>query len=248
MCSLVFFHGCWPSRPLLVVANRDEQLDRPASGPRLHDGTLRWLAPVDERAGGTWWGLNERGVFAALTNRYEGRPPDAELRSRGELIPLALQASTAAQAAARVAAHDASDYNPFRLVIADRTRMLLVLPLEGDLVARDRSANALVVTERSHGAAASRRVTELEAWVAELLPGPPPSLDNLGERMAQVDTEDGFEGACVVLPGVNYGTRSSVALAVDEVGLWELRFADGPPHRAEYRPVTEPLRALGLLG
>jgi len=69
MCTLIVLHRCVPGRPLVVAANRDEFLDRPAAGPALRmrdSGPI--LAPLDLEAGGTWLGLNGRGVFAGLTN------------------------------------------------------------------------------------------------------------------------------------------------------------------------------------
>src|SRR6185295_8299258 len=70
MCTLVALHRCTPDASLWVAANRDEFLDRPAEGPALRNGRAGALvAPLDRRAGGTWWGLNAHGVFAAITNR-----------------------------------------------------------------------------------------------------------------------------------------------------------------------------------
>ncbi len=69
MCTLIVLHRCVPGRPLVVAANRDEFLERPAEGPALRRiGDGRIMAPLDLEAGGTWLGLNERGVFAGLTN------------------------------------------------------------------------------------------------------------------------------------------------------------------------------------
>ena len=74
MCTLIALHRCVPGSPLVVAANRDEFLARPAEGPALRmreNGPI--LAPLDVEAGGTWLGLNGRGVFVGLTNlRPEG--------------------------------------------------------------------------------------------------------------------------------------------------------------------------------
>ena len=93
MCTLIVLHRCFADAELLVAANRDEYLDRPAEPPALR----RWngrtvLAPRDVRAGGTWLGLNDAGVFAALTNRPNATP-DPTRRSRGLLVVDALAAS-----------------------------------------------------------------------------------------------------------------------------------------------------------
>jgi len=98
MCTLIALHQCVVGAPLVIAANRDEFLDRPAEGPALRDtshGTI--LAPKDARAGGTWLGMNPSGLFAAVTNRRNGEP-DPELRSRGLLVHDVLGAATAEKA------------------------------------------------------------------------------------------------------------------------------------------------------
>ena len=75
MCTLIALHRPHPRVPLVVAANRDEYLDRPASGLAIFEsGGRRIVAPRDLRAGGTWLGLNDRGMFAALTNRPNPTP------------------------------------------------------------------------------------------------------------------------------------------------------------------------------
>jgi uncharacterized protein with NRDE domain len=128
MCTLVVLHRCVPGSPLVVAANRDEFLGRPAEGPRLRTTrTGPIVAPLDLEAGGTWVGVNARGVFAGLTNL---RPPvapdktgnagqDISLRSRGEVVMMALEAGSAAEAARRLSKLEEETYNPFQLLIAD---------------------------------------------------------------------------------------------------------------------------------
>ena len=83
MCTLVALHRCTPDAFLWIAANRDEYADRPSDGPALRKGRNGLLvAPLDRRAGGTWWGVSAQGVFAALTNRPT-RELDATRRSRG---------------------------------------------------------------------------------------------------------------------------------------------------------------------
>ena len=82
MCTLIVLHRCFADAELLVAANRDEYLDRPAELPALRVWNGRTvLAPRDARAGGTWLGMNDAGLFAALTNRPTPRP-DPRLRTR----------------------------------------------------------------------------------------------------------------------------------------------------------------------
>lgn len=82
--------GVDPDAPLVVAANRDERLDRPALAMTvLTEGDPRILGGRDEQAGGTWLAVNDRGVVAGLTNRPAPDGADPARRTRGEL-PLAL--------------------------------------------------------------------------------------------------------------------------------------------------------------
>src|SRR5438270_56181 len=116
MCMLAIAWQARPDTPLAVTANRDELYDRPARGPRIEGGALM---PQDLAAGGTWLGLNSRGLFAGITNRAGG-PRDAARRSRGLLVRDALQAPDARSLYAQLQPLRAEEYNGFHLVYADR--------------------------------------------------------------------------------------------------------------------------------
>ena len=72
-----------PGGVLQVAANRDEFLKRPAAPPSIWEEG--WLAPRDLEAGGTWLGLNPRGLFVGVTNRA-GVHRASDRRSRGLLV------------------------------------------------------------------------------------------------------------------------------------------------------------------
>src|SRR5262245_38362910 len=113
MCTLIVLHRCHPGTPLLVAANRDEYVARPALGPRVHTWHgRRVVAPIDERAGGSWLGLNDAGVFVGLTNRPTAKL-DAARRSRGLVVADALGCASAARAAEAALQLPAGAYNPF---------------------------------------------------------------------------------------------------------------------------------------
>ena len=101
VCTLAAFVGAFPAWPLVVAANRDEYLARPATPPAL----LRETAPRafggrDLAAGGTWLGVAETGLVAGMLNRRSTTPPDPACRSRGQLCLDLLGCATAAAAAA----------------------------------------------------------------------------------------------------------------------------------------------------
>src|SRR5512145_1458577 len=88
-----------PQYPLLVAANRDEQYDRPSAPPQVLGEEPKIIAGRDLRAGGTWLGINEHGVLAALLNRRvnSGTVSFPDARSRGLLSLDLLAHSSAAE-------------------------------------------------------------------------------------------------------------------------------------------------------
>ena len=138
MCTLIVLHRCIPGRPLVVAANRDEFLARPAEGPAIREGRSgRILAPRDLAAGGTWLGLNDRGVFVGLTNLRPAIQDDVDpdgpvvakpgLRSRGEVVMAALDAGSAVEAAEALGELEIGAYNAFQLLVADEREARLTV-------------------------------------------------------------------------------------------------------------------------
>jgi uncharacterized protein with NRDE domain len=89
MCLIAWSWQPGQRRTLLLAANRDEWLQRPASPmhwwePR-DDGVPPLLAGRDLQGGGTWLGLRRDGLLAALTNVREPGPRDPARPSRGDL-------------------------------------------------------------------------------------------------------------------------------------------------------------------
>ena len=157
MCTLIVATREWFEAPLVVLANRDERLDRPAGPPRMwNDGPVPVLAPEDLEAGGTWWGLSARGVFAGITNRFMP-PPDPGRVSRGTLVLDALAHETSAEAANTLAALPGDRYNPFHLVVADLRNAHLIWG-DGEAIRRQvLKPGTHVFTERSLEAAPTDR-------------------------------------------------------------------------------------------
>jgi len=82
----------------LVAANREERFERPTQPPKIQSGTPRAVCGIDRKAGGTWLGVNQHGMFAAVTNRRKNAVP-ADPRSRGLLCRELLSLRTAKEAA-----------------------------------------------------------------------------------------------------------------------------------------------------
>lgn len=118
MCTLVLYFQVFNDFPVLVAANRDEHYDRPAAAPMVLSTHPRVLAGQDLRAGGTWLGVNEHGVLAAILNRRSDETTDAPSRSRG-LLCLDLLACKSATDARKLLEVQRERYQPFTVVFVD---------------------------------------------------------------------------------------------------------------------------------
>jgi hypothetical protein len=117
--------------PALVrlVVNRDEQRTRPqAVEPcRHHLGTRHAVYPIDPIGPGTWVGVNDAGVAAALLNvTAVGRAASAGCRSRGLIVPAVLDSDSLEDAVARAIGLPSTAFSAFRLIIVHRRRLAVV--------------------------------------------------------------------------------------------------------------------------
>ena len=238
MCTLIALHRCVPQWPLVVAANRDEYRDRPAEGLAVRwSRGRRLVAPADRRAGGTWLGVNEAGLFAGLTNRPT-RTPDPERRSRGLLVLDALAEASAADAARALERLPRGTYNPFNLLVADGRDAFVVVyeerPAVVELIPGVHVVGNADPDDAAHPKTA-RILNRARRVAAE--PGAAP-LEALAELCRDHEDEGGpLSAACVHAGG--YGTRSSTLLRLgSEPGQGALRHAEGPPCRADYEDWT----------
>src|SRR5262249_22814900 len=101
MCFILALFQVHPTYPLVIAANRDELRTRPSQGPHRWPGEPAIWAGRDAVAGGTWLGVNDRGVLAAITNRRDGTL-DPSRPSRGNFCLDVLRQSSPEAARALV--------------------------------------------------------------------------------------------------------------------------------------------------
>ncbi|MGA2519926.1 MAG: NRDE family protein [Acidimicrobiales bacterium] len=239
MCLLVVVWRLDPGAPLVVGANRDERLDRPASATTvLRASSPRILGGRDEVAGGTWLAVNEHGVVAGLTNRpaREGRDPSK--RSRGELpLALASQRSAASAVDDFVTSERPADYNPAWLLVADRTDAFAIDMTGGDAPLATTLGPGLHVLENNPFGSASPKVEQVRALLGD---APERGGEELRARLASVladhhvpadDSGRRPETLAACVHADDYGTRSSTLVVVpaDAAARPVVEVADGHP-------------------
>jgi uncharacterized protein with NRDE domain len=252
VCTLTVAWQALPDTPVAVAANRDEADDRPSTPPRVRSepagsGEPRILAPRDERAGGTWIGVSDAGVFAGITNRWTDATLAGE-RSRGQLVADALAAPTAADAMAVVRdAVERHEYDGFYLTVLDESDGV-VLGWDGTLTETHLDPGVHVVVNvgvddqfdvpeyrRSVG---ERQAANARRARADLEGRPGESVDDWLDRARAVLTDHEY-GLCVHENG--YGTQSSSIVTIADDGAVTYEFAPGPPCRTAFESVSHDL-------
>ena len=135
MCTVLLIFRIHIDYPLILAANRDEFLERTASGPRLLSNLPRSIGGLDLREQGTWLGANEQGFIVGLTNQRTYRVPDRSLQSRGQLVRKLLRSNCIDEIQNRLSEVDPTLYNPFNLFSATRKTCISLTP--------DRTKNGL---------------------------------------------------------------------------------------------------------
>jgi hypothetical protein len=231
VCTLVFAYQVFEAG-IVAAANRDERLDRPSESPAVRDWGCRVLAPKDTEAAGTWLGVNEHGVFVALTNRWTDREGD---RSRGLLVREALGYESADEATRYIEQELATNaYAGCNLVVADEASALLV-EFDGATTVRPlRTGVHVVVNVGADGryaippdreADGRQQAENANAVRAALRPEPGETDSDWLNRAGSVLADHEY-GVCIHRDG--FGTRSSTRLSVGS-NETVMEYADGPP-------------------
>ena len=250
MCTVVILRRPGHGWPLLFAGNRDEMSDRPWQAPARHwPDRAEVVGGLDTLAGGSWLGLNDSGVVAAVLNRFGTLGPAADRRSRGELVLEALDHADAVAAAEALAHLEPRAYRPFNLLIADdRDAFGLYhrderLPIEVERIPEGLSLISAFDRNDERDARIRGYRPRFEAAAV-----PDPERADWRDWQALLGSREPVAGGgplsamCYALPS-GFATSSSALIAVptrSRAGarqpLW--LFADGPPDRAPWRPVA----------
>ncbi|GAA0718614.1 uncharacterized protein with NRDE domain [Halorubrum trapanicum] len=262
MCTLTLAWRTFGDAPVALAATRDEALDRPSEPPALRGdetdsghaggdgaGSVRYVAPRDAEAGGTWIGVSEGGLVVAVTNRWLDADREGD-RSRGLLVRDCLRAASAEEAVRSVERELAERaYDGFNLVLADE-RAAFLLAYDGGLVATRldpgvhvvgnvggvvNGAERFAVPERRREFG-EERAESARRIAATLVPEPGESGASWLDRASDVLADHEY-GAC--LHGDDFGTRSFTRIRTGDDPA--VAYADGPPCETPAEPVSLPV-------
>ncbi len=248
MCTLVIQRCPGQAWPILIAANREEMRSRRSLPPARHwPDRMHMVAGLDVEAGGSWLGINDHGLVAAIMNRHGSLGPAVGKRSRGELVLEALDHAEAGAAAGALADLNPAAYRPFNLLVADPRDAYWVRYGEDGTIRVHPIAPGLhmlgagELDERSDPRIAAYLPRFAEApvpdpergdWTAwrDLL-GSPDQPAGAGPQIAMtVEQPDGFgtlSSALIAIPAYpGYGSRP----------IW--LHAEGRPDRTDFVPVS----------
>jgi uncharacterized protein with NRDE domain len=249
---LALFREASPAYPLIVAANRDEYLDRPAVPPALLADPSGVVAGRDLEAGGTWLGCRVHSglLVAGLLNRRLAAPQSASVapvRSRGLLCLDTLRCGSL-DAALKYLAEAAIDrYAPFNLLLADLDRAVIVDNHDG-AATTELPPGLSVLTNLAVNDARCPRLASAHAGFASVMPrlsaeaSTVEIVEALGDILrdhrgsADPTGNDPFARVCV--HAGPYGTRSASILLVDGDARVRYFHADSAPCRSAFREVA----------
>ena len=233
MCLIVVGWQSHPDYPLVVAANRDEFLARPAVPAHWWTDAPDLLAGRDLEAGGTWLGITRGGRFAALTNYRDPQQHRPGAPSRGKLVRDCLAAGDDAETVLRRIAAVSADYAAFNLLVGDGTRLGIHESTTGSVRLLGPGIYGLsnhlldtpwpkVKRARERFAAALADLPGDDALLALLRDDAPAADEQLPQTGLSAEWECLLSSAFIRAPG--YGTRCSTVLAVHRSG--SVKFAE----------------------
>ncbi len=246
MCTLIVLYRPGHPWPVLLAGNRDEMRDRPWRAPARH-----WpdrpgvIAGIDALAGGSWFGVNNYHVAAAVMNRHDTLGPEPGKRSRGELVLEALDHADAKAATDALLDLDPAAYRPFNLVVADGNDVywLRLAHVSKGIEAMLLEPGISMITAYDSNDESSLRVKRyLPQWRNATAPEPDEEDWSVWERLlSDVDSDAGPEGAMNVVTDAGVGTVSSQLLALPALNRFgekpRFRFAAGRPDTTLFKDV-----------
>jgi uncharacterized protein with NRDE domain len=250
MCTLAIYFRATRDCPVVIAANRDEFLERPAGDPTTLFENPHVVGGKDLKAGGTWLGISEHGIVAGLLNRRAENGGNPDARSRGLLCLDALRRRTAREAAEFASRERGSDYNPFNLLMVSRTEAFVAYNRGASIEVVEIKPGLHLLSNLDLNDFECPKISASYGKFAELGEREDFRRDPIAQHAAlgalladhntQLDSRSGRPNAlCLHLE--SYGTRSSslIFMRGDTAEIAHY-FAPGPPCVTAYAPAIVP--------
>jgi uncharacterized protein with NRDE domain len=211
MCLIAIAHLASARWPLVIAANRDEFLDRPARAAHWWDDAPDVLGGRDLRAGGSWLAVTRGGRFAMVTNVRGPAEAGPHTPSRGALVADFVRGSAAPLEYAQTVERER--YAGFHLVVGAPG---VVAHVASDTEARVLAPGIFAVSNAPAAIDWPKIVYAREAMQRAL-----ESDDMESELMHFLTTPRGApieSEVFVSIPEMNYGTRASTVVVASADG------------------------------
>jgi hypothetical protein len=245
MCLLAVFFRAVPDADLVVGANREELYARPGEPPQFLESPIPSVGGRDRIAGGTWLGVNSRGVVIAVTNRAHAKSP-AKPRSRGLLVRDLLACATAGTAVeVAIKELETGRYAGCNLFCGDSQRAVVIEGAEW-LRVRPLPPGLHAIANGDINDGSDQRVLYSLDWLGKR------DFINSGDcvnALKLLCAQKGGEGPPISLDKGDRGTVSSSILAIrrplSKSAYWHCQ---GPPDRTAYVDYSKLLYEMALGG
>jgi hypothetical protein len=248
MCTLVILRRPEHRWPVIIGANRDEMIGRPALPPARHwPDRPEVIAGLDQLAHGSWLGINDWGVAAAVLNRHGSLGPAPGQRSRGELVLEALDHPDAIAAAEALSHLDPAAYRTFNLIVADNRDAFWLRHADGQNIdAWPIQEGVSLIDSGELNRPNTRRATLAIPRFRDAAP-PDPDRDDWADWQALLSDGESPPGeppenALRFTTARGYGTVSSALIALPRPNAGEqkprFRYAQWQPTRAPWVEVS----------
>ncbi|MCB1863910.1 MAG: NRDE family protein [Chromatiales bacterium] len=248
MCTLIIALRPGHDWPVVLGANRDERIERESRPPARHwPDRSQVVAGLDTVGGGSWLGVSDWGLVAAVMNRSGTLGPQDGKRSRGELVLEALEHPDARSAALALVDLNPAAYRPFNLFVADAASAHWLRLVEGgskvEAMALTRGVHMLTARDLNDTHDARIRV-HLRRLRSAALPDPDRDDWSDWQRLlaSRLHAEsDGPGAAMCVGPHDGFGTVSSALVALPRHTVGDIRprmlYAPVAPESGDWRAI-----------
>jgi hypothetical protein len=248
MCILAIQYNLVPDTPILVAANREEFFERASLPPSIQSGKPRVLCGLDQKAGGTWLGVNQHGLFVAACNRLKSSapvgPPAGPVgpRSRGVLCRELLRAGSARRAVDLALDEIASgQYDGVNFVVADSESGWVVHGGDDYEAVQLEEGLSIIGNNDVNDPHDERVKLAYRLLTLQTLDSPVKFLAVASKVFARPTSAPGRPS--MVIRGSERGTVSSTLLALGQKPRDAIyQYADGAPDQAKYEDFSPLLR------